>query len=253
MFIPYRIRILHLFGRTSFIIGSLFTVIGMAFILYFSMQLNWNILFAGKKDLVPTSGIITSLNETQYIVNEGPLFEYRYRYFDNSQMQYTGFFLEYANTYEPGQEITIEYLKDSPEVSRFTGKDRQNYDQIMFLAGVGCLILAFLFLYPSCRRTRKESKIIMLGRPAEGKLVYAEPTNMRVNEQPVYKLTYEYITSHENLQRFSVRSHLIRNISDEHKEILIYDPGNPSRAVAVDTLPGPVARYILHKLYPTYQ
>jgi hypothetical protein len=45
---------------------------------------------------------------------------------------------------------------------------------------------------------------------------------------------------------------MIRNISDDHREILIYDPSDPSRAVVVDTLPGPVARYILNKLYPVY-
>jgi hypothetical protein len=122
----------------------------------------------------------------------------------------------------------------------------------MFLAGVGSIIIGFLFLYPSYRRTRKERKIIMMGRPVEGKLVYAEPTNLRVNEQPVYKLTYEYTTRQEEVQKFSVRSHMIRNLSDEHTEILIYDPGNPAKAVVVDTLPGPVARYILNKLYPSY-
>ena len=252
MFVPFRIRILLLFGRTSFIIGFLFTLIGIAFIVYFSLQLNWNILFAAKKDLVSTAGIITSLDTTQYNVNESPLLEYRYRYYDDSRIPYSGFFLEYADIYDPGQEITIEYLKDSPEISRFTGKDRQNYDQIMFLAGVGSIVIGVLFLYPSYRRSRRERKIIMMGRPVEGKLVYAEPTNLRVNEQPVYNLTYEYNTSRDSIQKFSVRSHMIRNISDEHTEILIYDPGNPSKAVVVDTLPGPVAKYILNKLYPSY-
>jgi len=45
---------------------------------------------------------------------------------------------------------------------------------------------------------------------------------------------------------------LIRNFSREHKEKLIYDPRKPSNAVVIDTLPGPVARYILKKLYPSY-
>lgn len=252
MFVPFRIRILFLFGRTSFIIGFLFTLIGLAFIIYFSMQLNWNILFAGKNDLVTTSGFITSLNETLYKENERPLYEYRYRYYDEAEILYSGFFLEYGDFYEPGQEITIEYLKDSPEVSRFAGKDRQNYDQIMFLAGIGSIIIGFLFLYPSYRRTKRERKIIMMGRPAEGKLIYAEPTNMRVNEQPVYNLTYEYYTSLAKVQKLSIRSHMIRNLSDEHSEILIYDPSNPDKAVVVDTLPGPVARYILNKLHPSY-
>jgi hypothetical protein len=252
MFVPLRIRILHLFGRTSFIIGFLFTLIGLAFIGYFSVQLNWNILFAGKNDLVPTSGVITSYNETQYTVNESSLYEYRYRYYDQAKIPYSGFFLEYANSYQPGQEINIEYLKNSPEVSRFTGKDRQNYDQIMFLAGIGCIIIGFLFIYPSSRRTRRERKIIMAGEPAEGKLVYAEPTNTRINEQPVYKLTYEFFTASDRAHKCSIRSHLIRNLSEEHNELLIYDPANPTRAIVVDTLPGPVSRYILKNLYPSY-
>ena len=43
---------------------------------------------------------------------------------------------------------------------------------------------------------------------------------------------------------------MIRNCSDEHFDNLIYDPGKPSKAVIIDTLPEPVARYITRKLYP---
>lgn len=250
MFIPLRIRLLHNFGRTSFIIGFLFTIIGLAFVIYFSFKLNWKILLAGKNDFTPAMAYITGSVETQYTVDENPLFEFHYRYSADGNHENTGSFLEFADSYESGQEIQIEYLKDSPDVSRIAGTDRRNFDQIMFLAGIGGILGGFLFLYPSIRKTRRERKILIAGLPATGKLTHAEPTNMKVNEQTVYKLTYEYSTGQNKSHKFSIRSHMIRNLSEEHTENLIYDPSKPSRAVIIDTLPGPVARYVTSKLYP---
>ena len=122
----------------------------------------------------------------------------------------------------------------------------------MFLGGIGAIVAGLFFLIPSSRRTRRERKIIMAGLPTEGKLVLAEPTNLRVNEQPVYKLTFEFRSGRNKSERCSIRSHLIRNLSNEHKEKLIYDPRTPSNAIVIDTLPSPVARYILNKLYPSF-
>ena len=135
MFIPLRIRLLHNFGRSSFNIGFLFTLIGLAIVVYFSFQLNWKILLADKNDFTDTKAFITAIIETPYTVNDNPLFEYQYRYSANRLTSGTGSFLEFADTYESGQEIQIEYLADHPEISRFSGRDRRNYDRIMFLAG----------------------------------------------------------------------------------------------------------------------
>ncbi len=250
MFIPLRIRLLHNFGRTSFVIGFLVGIIGLLLVIYFSTELNWKILFAGKSDFAQSRAIIIESIETQYTANNRTLFEYHYRYSPDGVNTNLGSFLEYSGIYREGQEIRVEYLIDSPEISRFAGTDRRNFDQIMFLAGVGSLLLGFFFLYPSIRKTRRERKILISGLPARGKLISAEPTNLKVNEQPVYKLTYEYSTGTNKSQKFSVRSHLIRNLSEEHFENLIYDPRRPSRAVIIDTLPGPVARYVTRMLYP---
>ncbi len=245
MVIPLRIRILHLFGRTSFIIGFLFLIMGIACIVFFSLRINWTIYFAGKKNLVTTDAIITGYQETRYSVHDNPLFRYNYRYTDQSDTNHNGNFLEFEGQYAIGQEVAVKYLKNDPDTSRFMGRDRRNFDQIMFLGGVGAVLLAMFFLIPSSRRTKRERKIIMAGLPAEGRLIHAEPTNVKVNEQPVYKLTFEFKANRDKSQRCSVRSHLIRNFSDQHREKLIYDPGNPSNVVIIDMLPKPVARYIL--------
>ena len=80
MFIPLRIRLLHNFGRSSFIIGFLFALIGLAFIVYFSFQLNWKILFADKDDFSPAVAYITGWEKAPYNVNDNPLTEYYYSY-----------------------------------------------------------------------------------------------------------------------------------------------------------------------------
>lgn len=251
MYIPFRIRLLHNFGRSSFIIGFLFALIGVAFIAFFGSILNWKLLLAEEEDFSRTEAIISEIQETRYSVNDNFLFEYYYTYsFDNESL-YSGSFLEYEGAYYHEQKIKIEYLSNSPAISRFSGKDRRNFDQTMFLAGIGGSLIGFFFLVPSIRKTRKERKILITGRPARGKLIHAEPTNLSVNEQTVYKLIFEYSTGNNKSQQFSTRSHLIRNLSEEHFQTLIYDPGKPDSAVVIDTLPGPVARYVTQNIDPS--
>ena len=149
MFIPLRIRLLHNFGRTSFIIGFLIGILGLVFVLYFGFKLNWKLLLAGKNDFAPAEATITESVPTQYTVNDESLYEYHYRYKLDGKEPYEGSFLEYAGIYKNGQKIRIEYLLDSPELSRFAGTDRRNFDQIMFLGGIGSILVGFFFLYPS--------------------------------------------------------------------------------------------------------
>ena len=247
MFIPVRIRILHLFGRSSFIIGFLFTIIGLSFIGYFSFQINWRLHFAGKGELHTTQGIITSFQETNYQENDDKLFSYNYKYLDSLDSTYFGTFLEFEGYYSIGQDVEVQYLINKSSISRFTGKDRKNLDRIMFLGGVGAVLVGFLFMVPSSRRTRKERKIIMAGIPTDGKLLQAVPTNLRVNDQTVYNLTFEFLADNNSTEKCLVHSHMIQNFTNEHKEKLIYDPRKPSNVVIIDTLPTSVARFILNK------
>lgn len=241
---------LHNFGRSSFNIGFLFALIGLIFVAYFSSILNWKLLFADEEDFSRANAIITEIQPTKYSVNDNFLFEYYYSYSLDEIKENTGSFLEYEGVYRMDQSIQVEYLSNSPEISRFSGKDRRNFDKIMFLAGVGGSLIGIIFLVPSIRKTRKERKILIAGRPARGKLIHAEPTNLSINEQTVYKLIFEYSTGNNKSQQFSTRSHLIRNLSEEHFQTLVYDPRQPESAVIIDTLPGPVARYVTEKIDP---
>ena len=244
MHIPLRIRLLHNFGRSSFIMGFLFALIGLSFVIFFSFQINWRILVADTDDFADTSAIITAIEETSYTVNENSLFEYSYTYFTGGGNEFSGSFLEFEGSYGMGEEVSIHYLKNFPDTSRISGKDRRNFDRIMFLAGLGGLIIGIIFIYPSVKKTHKERKVLISGRPARAKLVHAEPTNLNINEQTVYNLTYEYSSGNNKSQEFSLRSHMIRNLAEDQYETIIYDPRNPSSPVLIDTLPGTVARYV---------
>ena len=123
MFIPLRIRLLHNFGRSSFNIGFLFTVIGLAFIVYFSFQINWKILLAGKDDFTPAQAFISGYNETQYSVNDSFLFEYHYVYASGGENVSHGSFLEYAGAYNTGQEIQ-GFSSSTRPYEKHEGKDK---------------------------------------------------------------------------------------------------------------------------------
>jgi hypothetical protein len=215
---------------------------------FFSSQINWKLLLADESDFASAPARILSIEETSYSVNENKLFEYLYNYSVEENKNLSGSFLEFEGVYREGEEVRIDYLIAQPDISRIAGKDRRNFDGIMFLAGVGALILGIFFIYPSVRKTYRERKILMAGRPAKAKLIHAEPTNLNINEQTVYNLTFEYSAGNNKAQEFSLRSHMIRNLKEDHYETILYDPGNPADPVLVDTLPGTVARYVSKKL-----
>ena len=65
-----------------------------------------------------------------------------------------------------------------------------------------------------------------------------EPTNTRINNQTVYKLTFEFTTDDGRRYEATARSHRPFVLEDEPQEQLLYDPYNPKKAVLLDSLPG---------------
>lgn len=247
MRIPLYIRIRHLLGRTGFILGSFFTLIGLIFVLYFSMIISWSILLADEEDFIQTTGMILEITETEYTVNEMPLFDHIYEYSDQEELLHKGDFLEFDGYYQKGESIPVEYLIKDHGKSRFMGNDKRNFDQIMFLGGWLFLIIGAVFLFTSFRRTRAEIIVLLAGKAAKGKLISAEPTDTRINDQPVYKMHFEFLDEYNKSQSFEIRTHLVGNILNEEESTIFYNPHDPSRAVVMNTLPHSVIRYLKKK------
>jgi hypothetical protein len=131
------------------------------------------------------------------------------------------------------------------------------------------------FIVAGVRKGVQGTRLLAVGRQTVGELIAVERTNVEVNDSPVYKYTFEYAVDGQ-LYTVSARTHVTTNFAGEdvdpaevkplqeaqakaaesghprHKprsgvgpsfdpetyEPLVYDPGDPARAVMLDELPG---------------
>ena len=72
-----------------------------------------------------------------------------------------------------------------------------------------------------------------------------------MNNQTVYKLTFEFRTDDGGVYEVVSKTHLPQLLEDEAEEQLVYDPRNPARAVMLDNLPGSPDIDELGQILPT--
>ena len=100
-------------------------------------------------------------------------------------------------------------------------------------------------LFFSTRKAIRHINILRIGNLAEGKFLFKEPTNVQINNQTVYALTFEFTASDNKSYQVIAKTHHFHRLEDEAFEKLVYDPGNPQNAVLLDELPGGIKNYFL--------
>ncbi len=93
-------------------------------------------------------------------------------------------------------------------------------------------------------------RLLRMGNVAQGTLIGKEPTGTRINNQMVYKLTFDFADSNGMRHQTSAKTHLPYTLEDEASERVLYDPGNPSYAVLFDNLPGRPEVDMLGRILP---
>ena len=136
-----------------------------------------------------------------------------------------------------GEEVTIGYVKDRPEVSRISGM-RANV-----VGPIGLLLVIFPaiglgFIITGLRKGLKANRLLANGELGKGRLKSKVKTNMQINDQPVYKLTFEFSTPEGTSYEVFAKTHLPEKLEDQQDEPLLYEPMYPKNAVMLDNLPG---------------
>jgi len=111
---------------------------------------------------------------------------------------------------------------------------------LLFFQGIGTLVLILSII-----KTRRRILILKTGAFANGRLLARESTKMKIDKQPVYKLTFEFTASDAKIYKVTVNSFRDGRLEDEIYEKLIYDQRNPEKAVLLDQLPAGIKDYFL--------
>ncbi|MBN1351206.1 DUF3592 domain-containing protein [candidate division KSB1 bacterium] len=234
--VPLSVSLKALLGGGLQQFGWIFFGIGMIFVWNFIPNVDYSSLaFHGKIEHV--KGTITSIEETAVSVNDSPIILYYYYFKALDGNEYTGYSYSTGLQYPPGEAVDVEYPAGKPEHSRIAGMRWEMFSlwALLFLL---LPIIGFPFLYYGLKRGIKTNHLLRNGILTKGKFISKQATNTTVNDQRVYKLTFEYKADDGKIYQIHHKTHETHKLLDEREESLLFDPLDPNGGMLMDAIPG---------------
>ena len=242
--IPFGTMLKIWIGNPLSVMGLLFFLFGLPFALIF---IPWSDYFSPSfSDRDPTvTGMIVETIPTSSYINDVQVFEYKYKYKVRSGQVYYGSGFSTGKTKNIEDEVVVQFKEDKPDYSQAIELRRS-----AFGGGIGFLTLIFPgigfgMLFFSTRKALKQIYILKIGHLADGKFLYKEATNVQINKQPVFALTFEFVAADHKTYQAVAKTHQYQRLEDEAFEKLVYDPDHPENAVLLDELPKGIKNFFL--------
>ena len=180
------------------------------------------------------TGVVTGCEKWPLEINEEPVFAIYFEYEVEGQKSSGRSFMT-GYEYDPGEAVSVDYSLGDPTIGmlRDGRATPVPLGGVVLFGGIGLLFIAYNFYW-----TIKSQNLLKNGVVARAKLVSKEATNTEVNEQRVYKFTFEFEDAAGRTQQHVYSTHEYDEITDEDEEPLLYLPHKPSRALLLDCLPG---------------
>lgn len=229
-------------GGVLALVGWLLLGFGMIFVWTFGAQSEAFALLEFRGPVRPAQGKV--LGSLQTSMSEGgskhtpgtPIYEVSFEYTLSSGMTRQDKCYTLGSQHNLGQEVEVEFVEGPPPRARIKGTRLAPFESwILFvlifpLAGLVMVVISYLMGF-------RTLGVIARGKLAMGKLVGKQRTNTRINNQYVFKLTFEFTDDKGARHHATVRTHQTASVEDQPEERLFYDPRNPQSARMVDLLP----------------
>ena len=237
--VPFLVRLRVLFGGFISQFGWLFFGFGLIFVWAFTANMNLKGWLALRGELENTQGVITKIEK--HTASRGKhgtrtYYQHYYSFEGPDGIEYTGFSKQ-DYSLKVGEKVTILFPKDIPNVSKISGMQASVIGP-MGLIPVVFPVIGLCLIIAAFRKGLKANGLLANGVLGKGRLKYKEKTNTQVNNQPVYKLTFEFSTPEGTSYEVSAKTHMPEKLEDQQEEPLLYEPIYPKNAVMLDNLPG---------------
>lgn len=185
---------------------------------------------------VETQGKVTAAEATSASVNDRDVVENRFEFTVDDQTHH-GVSYTTGGTVRVGEEVTIKYVPSNPRMSKIKGQ-RNNLFPGFVMLFVGIFPMVGLLIVGSVLATRvKALRLLVHGFEALGKLVDKKATGTVINDDRVYKLTFEFEVDGKS-HKCIAKSHKTERLEDDELEPILYSADDPKCSVAIDSLPG---------------
>ncbi len=234
--VPLPLRLQVLFGGLSNILG--WSLFGFGMIFFWAFVLNSDLAsfyqFSGALETV--TGVVVESRETNASENERRVYAHEYA-FQHGGTEYQGVSYTTSQQLPEGAPVLIEFSAGSPEVARIQGMRRGMFGPAVIFVVIFPFI-GLCFLVFGLKNGLRAAHLLAHGKLAFGTLASKTPTNTRVNNQTVYKLTFDFTADDGRRTQAVARSHQPHLLEDDARESIFYDPDHPAKAVLFDSLPG---------------
>ena len=239
--IPLSLTLKVIFVKTTNAIALPFLIMGGLFMFIFGANSDFSSFRLG--DNSPTrEGQITQARSTNASSNNQIIYEYHYSFNLPNGTSQSGISYSENSNFQEGDTVQIQYVEKDPLISRIQGMRTAMFEPWVLLIIFPFLAIGLIFIIVNTINGIKANKLLNFGKLTYGRLVSKEPTNTRINNRTVYKLTFEFKDGSQTFKAVA-KSHLPEKLEDERLEKLVYDPNNPDNAVMIDSLPRAAKRY----------
>jgi hypothetical protein len=240
--LPLLLRTQLLFGGFSNQFGWIFLGFGLIFLRVFGGYSDTGVVRFWLGTVKTATGVVSSVELTS--ASEGgsdsspgtPIYKVSYT-FDVAGRERGG--ISYGAGYNPapGTAVVVEYIEGDPETSRIQGCRGAIFPIWVMFVAIFPLVGA-VFVFFGFRKGWKANHLLSHGLLAWATRKSSEPTNVRINNRTVMKLTFEFEAADGRTYPAVEKTHLPEKLQDDEREAVLYDPLAPSYAVMLDSLPG---------------
>lgn len=218
-------------------LGWAFTALGLGFCAVFLAHAD---LRVRGYDAV-AEGKVSKVERTSSTENDEPIYavDAEFRAGDSAEAQaqvrtvrsYT------TSRLQVDEAVTVDYESDDPIEARIRGARSRRFGP--WIAGIVLIPLVGLFF--ATYRVKESLRILTLlrhGRQTTAKLVAKHKPPASDDGESETTLTLQFTDEDGEERTFEVHTFAPGPLEDDAREIVFYDPRNPSRATALDHLPG---------------
>jgi hypothetical protein len=241
--LPLVLKIQVIWGGVTGIIGLVLLMFSIFFIVVMAQFASFNDFYLSSNSPV-TEGVITATEKTSSLVNEQRVTKYFFKYTTQKTGRISGCSFSEKNSLSEGEAVTIQYNKGNPRIAVIKGTRTGEMPVWILLSIAPFFLVGLLSSFFSFRGGLRHLYLLANGVMTKGKYLRRESTNVSINKRPVYKMFFSFKTRDGRLFEMFSKTHQPERLTDEAEELLVYDPSNPQNAVAVDSLPRVVKKFL---------
>lgn len=231
-------RIHATFGGVVQTVGWGVLLFTSAFVLVFGAASDPRALIDFAGPLEEAAGEVVDVQSTGSQVNEQYVYEYVYEFVGPDGVVRGGRSFAVGSGPSPGAPVRVEFPSGDPDRSRIQGMRTATFPPWVVLIVAVFPTVGLCFMLVGLRNGFLYARLLRHGVLAYGTLESKEPTSTKVNEQPVWKLTFAFTDGEGRTHRVSHSTHETAELEDQAQERVLYLPEDPARAAVLDGIPG---------------